>query len=67
MAGIGDDRLGHLDLAIVEIEKRPVLVDRRDADDGEIDLELADEIDRCFADDTTVGSAHHTAGNHHLD
>ena len=46
-AGVGDDRLCRLHLAIVEIEQRPLLVDGRSGtDDGVIDLELADQLDR---------------------
>src|SRR5690606_1949817 len=52
---IGDDRLGHLHLAIVEVEQRPVLVDGRRPDDRVIHLELADEIDGRLTDDAAVG------------
>ena len=61
------DRLGDLDLAVVEVEQRAVLVDRRGADDGVIDLELADEIDRGLADDAAVGVPHDAARDDDLD
>ena len=67
MAGIADDRPRRHHLAIVEIEKRAVIVDRRDADHRPIDLELRDELDRALADDAAVGLAHHAAGDDHLD
>ena len=64
---IGDDRLRDLDLAKVEIEQGAVMIDRRGADDGIIDLELLDEIDGGLADNAAVRAAHHAAGDHHLD
>lgn len=67
MAGIGDDRLRDLHFAEIEVEKRPVIIDRGRADDGEIDLELTDEIDSGLADNTAVRAADHTAGNHDLE
>ena len=67
LAGILDDRLRHPHLAIVEVEQRPVLVDRRGADHRVVDLELADEIDRRLADDAAVGAPHRAAGHDHLD
>ncbi len=54
MTGVGDDRLRHFHFAIVEVEQRAVGVDRRSADDSKIDLELPDEIYRCFADHRAV-------------
>ena len=56
VAGILQNGLGDLDLAIVEIEERPVGFDRGCADDGVVDLELADEITRRRADDGAIGS-----------
>ena len=58
VAGILQNGLGHLDLAIVEIEERPVGFDRRGADDGVVHLELADEVARRGADNAAVGSTH---------
>ena len=56
VARIGDDGLRRLDLAVVEIEQRAVLIDRRCADDGEVDLELLDEVVRRLADHRAVGA-----------
>src|SRR5262245_26660115 len=53
-AGIGDDRLGGAHLAIVEIEKGAVIIDRRHADHRIVDLELANEVDRGFTDNAPV-------------
>jgi hypothetical protein len=50
MARIVEDGAGDAHLAIVEIEQRAVLLDRRRPDDGVVDLELADEIDRARTD-----------------
>ena len=66
-AGIGDDGLRHLHLAIVEVEQRALLVDRGRPDDGVVDLELADQLRRGRADHRTVGAPHRAAGDHHLD
>ena len=67
LPGVGDDRLADAHLAVVEVEQRALLVDRRGADHGVIDLELADEIDRRAADDAAVGAPHRAAGDDHLD
>ena len=60
LARIGNDRLRDLHLAIVEIEQRAVVVDRGGADDGVVDLELADEVDVAVAP-TTPPSVRRTA------
>ena len=65
--GVGDDRLRHLHLAIVEIQQRALLVDRGGADDGIIHLELADQADGAGADDRAVGAADIAARHDHLD
>src|SRR3546814_12968496 len=44
-ARVLDDRLGGAHLAVVEVEQRAVVVDARDADDAEVDLELLDGVD----------------------
>ncbi|MNL39168.1 hypothetical protein D3C87_1614300 [compost metagenome] len=67
MASVGHDRLGNLDLAKVEIQQSAVFIDRRNADDGEIDLELADKIHCGLTDDAAIGTAHDAASDHHLD
>jgi len=67
VARIGDDGLRRLDLAVVEIEQGAVLVDRRRADHGVVDLELLDEVVRLLADHRTVGAAHRAAGHDDLD
>lgn len=54
LARIVDDRPRHPHLAVVVVEQRPVPVDAADADDADIDLELADEIERRLADDAAV-------------
>ena len=55
VAGVGDDGLRHLHFAIVEIQQRALLVDRRGPDDGVVDLELADQLRRGRADDCAIG------------
>ncbi len=67
VARIGHDCLRDLDLAKIEVEQCAIAVDGGGADHGEIDLELADEIDGCLADYTAIGAAHDTAGYDHLD
>ncbi len=54
LARVRDDGLRDPHLAVIVVEKRTVLVDRRGADDGDIHLELADEIDRRLADHAAV-------------
>ncbi len=66
-ARIGNDGLGRLHLAIVEIEQRALLVDRGGADDGVIDLELADQADGGRSDHGAVGTSHRPARHDHLD
>jgi hypothetical protein len=61
--GMADDRLGDADLAVVEIQQRAVGVDGGCAHDGEIHLELADQIDGGLAHDAAVGGPHHAAGD----
>src|SRR3546814_16859047 len=51
LARIGQDRLGHPHVAMVEIQQRPVGIDAADADAADIALEARDELDR--------GLAHH--------
>jgi hypothetical protein len=43
-------------LAVIVIQERAVGIDGRSADHGEVDLELADEIHRRFADHRAVGA-----------
>ena len=66
-ARVGDDRLRHLHLAIVEVEQRALLINRGGADDGVIDLELADQLRGGGADHGAVGTAHRAASHDHLD
>src|SRR6266849_357041 len=63
----GNAGLRRLDFAIIEIQQRALLVDRGSADDGVVNLELADQADRGRADHRAVGAAHRTAGHDHLD
>ncbi len=58
--------LRHFHLAVIEITQTAVGLDRRDADQRDVDLELPDEIDRGFADDASIAATHHAAGNDHL-
>ena len=64
---LADDRLRDAHLVIVEIEQRAVGIDAADADDAEIDAELADQVDRRLADDAAVAAAHDAAGDDHLE
>ncbi len=50
----------------IEIAQGAVGLDAGNADDADIDLELADEIDGRLADDAAVAAAHHTAGDDHF-
>ena len=43
------------------------MVDRRGADDGIVDLELADEVDRRLAHHAAVLMPHDAAGNNDFD
>jgi hypothetical protein len=54
LPGIAHDRLADAHFAIIEVEQRALLVDGRRADDGMVDLELADEVDcpLCLIDGT---------------
>jgi hypothetical protein len=54
-SGIRNDGLRRLHFAIVEIQKRALLVDRGRAGDGVIDLELADQVGRGRADHSAGG------------
>src|SRR5262245_14187873 len=67
LARVFDNGLADFHFAIIEIEQCPVLVDRRGADDGGIDLELPDEVDRARAHHRTVGPPDDAAGHDHLD
>ncbi len=61
-----DDRLGDAHFLIIEVEQGAVLVDTADADQGEIDLELADEIGGGLAHHAAV-AAHVAAGDQHIE
>ena len=58
LARVLDDGVRHLHLAVVEVAQRAVGLDARDADQADVDLELADEVDRRLADDAAVARAH---------
>ena len=58
-ARIGDDRLRRLHLAIVEVEQSALLIDRGCADNGVVDLELADQA--VAVEPITAPSARRTA------
>src|SRR5882724_4981589 len=58
LARIGDDAFRSPHLPVIEIEQRAVGIDAADADDAEIGLELAEEIDGGLADDAAVAAAH---------
>ena len=62
-----DDRLRDPDLAGIEIQQRAVGVDAADADDPEVDLELADEVETVIADDAAIPAAHVAAGDDDLE
>lgn len=47
---------GYPHFLIVEIQQAAVFVDPADTDQGEVDLELVDEIDAGLADDTAVAA-----------
>ena len=57
--GIGYNRLRDFHFAIIEIQKRTIVIDRGRTDNRVIHLELANEIDGCLTDDTAIGTAHH--------
>jgi hypothetical protein len=61
-----DDRPGDFHLAVVEVAQAAVVLDPRDADQADVDLELADEVDRRLADDAPVARADDAAGDDHL-
>ena len=65
--GVGISTLGLIALDAVAISATALLVDRGRADDGVIDLELADQADRGGTDHGAVGAAHRAAGHDHLD
>src|SRR5262245_66448490 len=67
LAGIGDDAFRSAHFAVIEIEQRAVGVDAGDADDAEVGLELAEEVDGGLADDAAVAAAHHAAGDDDLE
>jgi len=66
-AGIFEDRLRHAHFVDVEIEKVAIRLDPRCADQGEVDLEPPDEIDRERTDDRPVVRADAPAGGDDLD
>ena len=53
-ARVFDDGAGGLDFADIEVEQGSVGVDGRGPDDGEVDAELSDEVDRMRPDDAAV-------------
>ena len=54
LAGVFDNGLGYSNFMIVKIKQRPIRVDAGNADDAEINLELADKIDCCFAGNAAI-------------
>jgi hypothetical protein len=66
LARLLDDGARDLDLAVVEVAQRAVGFDAADADQADVDLELAHEVHRGFAHDALVGAAHQAAGDDHL-
>src|SRR5256885_15344340 len=61
LARLGNDGLGHLDFAHVEVAQAAIGLDGRDADQGDVHLELADEVHGRLAHDAPVARAHHAA------
>jgi hypothetical protein len=61
-----DYGLRHFHFPQIEIQKRPIHVDRRNSDHRVVHAELADEVDGRLADDTAIGMPHEAAGDHHL-
>ena len=66
LARMRNDGLRHLDLAVVVVAQRAVGLDARNADQRNVHLELADEVDRCLAHDALVAPAHHATDHDHL-
>ena len=66
LARLRDHGLCHLHFAVVEVAQRTIGLNARDAYYGDVYLELAHEIHRCFADDAAVARAHHAAGHDDL-
>ncbi len=66
LAGLFDDGLRHLHLAVVKVAQRAIGLDARDADERDVHLELADEVHRRLAHDAPVARAHHAASDDDL-
>ena len=66
LAGLFDDGLRHLHLAVVKVAQRAIGLDARDADERDVHLELADEVHRRLAHDAPVARAHHPASDDDL-
>src|SRR5215469_14812375 len=67
LARIRHDAFRGSDLAVIEIQQRTIAVDTADADDAEVDLELAEEVDDRLADHATVPAADDAAGDDDLE
>ena len=67
LAGIGHDAFGGPDFPVIEIQQRAVGIDPADADDAEVDLELAEEVDDGLADHPAIPAAHDAAGDDDLE
>ena len=54
LSGVFDNGLSDPNLMIVKVEQGSIRVDAGNADDAEINLELADKIDGCFAGNAAI-------------
>ena len=60
-SGMGDDRLGHLDFAVIVVEQGAIEVDAADTDHADIDLELRDHAQGRFPDNAFVSASDQAA------
>ena len=66
LARVLDDGARHFHLAVVEVAQAAVALDPGDADQPDVDPELANEVDRRLADDAAIARADDAAGDDHL-
>src|SRR5215469_10207004 len=67
LARVRHDAFRGADLAVIEIEQRAIAVDTADADDAEVDLELAEEVDDGLTDHAAIPAADDAASDDDLE